>query len=141
MKLFGWKSAGREDSRPVLSRVGSWHGSGGNGGDWGGGYEAQVRAAYLGNVIAQRAVRLVADGLGEAPLRTSSDEIGRLVRVRSGGQALLATLAAQVLLHGNRHSGWIASGWPGSRSGRRGVRMISPAAMRCAAARRATCVR
>ena len=103
MKLFGWKSAGREDSRPVLSRVGSWHGSGGNGGDWGGGYEAQVRAAYLGNAIAQRAVRLVADGLGEAPLSVSSGEIGRLVRVRSGGQALLATLGAQLLLHGNAY--------------------------------------
>ena len=103
MKLFGWKSAGREDSRPVLSRVGSAQACGTWANDWGGGYEAQVRAAYLGNAIAQRAVRLVADGLGEAPLRTSSDEIGQLVRVRSGGQALLATLAAQVLLHGNAY--------------------------------------
>jgi hypothetical protein len=42
----------------------------------------------------------VADGLGEAPLTISSPELERLVRARSGGQALLATLAAQLLLHG-----------------------------------------
>jgi hypothetical protein len=96
MKLFGWKSAGREESRPALSRVGGTRMVG----DATGGYAAQVRAAYLGNAIAQRSVRLVADGLGEAPLTISSPELERLVRARSGGQALLATLAAQLLLHG-----------------------------------------
>jgi HK97 family phage portal protein len=45
----------------------------------------------------------VADGLGEAPLTISSPELERLVRARSGGQALLATLAAQLLLHGNAY--------------------------------------
>jgi HK97 family phage portal protein len=99
MKLFGWKSAGREESRPALSRVGGTRMVG----DATGGYAAQVRAAYLGNAIAQRSVRLVADGLGEAPLTISSPELERLVRARSGGQALLATLAAQLLLHGNAY--------------------------------------
>jgi HK97 family phage portal protein len=99
MKLFGWKSAGREESRPALSRVGGTRMVG----EATGGYAAQVRAAYLGNAIAQRSVRLVADGLGEAPLTISSPELERLVRARSGGQALLATLAAQLLLHGNAY--------------------------------------
>jgi HK97 family phage portal protein len=99
MKWFGWKSAGRGDPRPVLARGWSAY----RGGDAPVGYEAQVRSAYLGNAIAQRAVRLVADGLGEAPLRVSSPEVERLIRMRSGGQALLATLAAQVLLHGNAY--------------------------------------
>ncbi|MEG3126095.1 phage portal protein [Sphingomonas sp. GB1N7] len=99
MKLFGWKSAGRGESRPVLSRVWGTRMVG----EWPASYEAQVRAAYLDNAIAQRSVRLVADGLGEAPLRVSSPEIERLIRTRSGGQALLGTLAAHVLLHGNAY--------------------------------------
>ncbi|MEG3089131.1 hypothetical protein [Sphingomonas sp. PB4P5] len=102
MKLFGRKSAGRDDSRPVLSRVGASRVMA----DWPVSYEAQVREAYLGNAIAQRAVRVVADGLGEAPLTVSSPELEVLVRARSGGQALLATVAAHLLLHGNawRHA-------------------------------------
>ncbi|MFC3581928.1 phage portal protein [Sphingomonas hylomeconis] len=99
MKLFGWKSAGREDLRPALSRVGGARVIG----DWPVRYEAQVREAYLGNAIAQRAVRVVADAIGEAPLAVSSPELARLVRARSGGQALLATVAAQLLLHGNAY--------------------------------------
>jgi len=99
MKWFGWKSAGRGESRPVLSR--GWAAP--VVGTYPAGYAAQVRAAYLDNAIAQRAVRLVADGLGAVPLRVSSPEIERLVRARSGGQALLATLAAQMLLHGNAY--------------------------------------
>ncbi|MEN2786479.1 phage portal protein [Sphingomonas qilianensis] len=99
MKIFGWKSAGRAEVRPVLSRVGASRVIG----DWPMRYEAQVREAYLGNAIAQRAVRVVADGLGEAPLTASSPELEALVRARSGGQALLATVAAQLLLHGNAY--------------------------------------
>jgi hypothetical protein len=60
MKLFGWKAAGRDGARPALSR------SGGSVvsvlGEWPRSYEAQVREAYLGNAIAQRAVKLVAEG-------------------------------------------------------------------------------
>lgn len=99
MKWFGWKSAGRGDPRPVLSR--GWAAR--SVGAYPAGYEAQVRAAYLDNAIAQRAVRLVADGLGAMPLTVSSSEIERLIRARSGGQALLSTLAAQMLLHGNAY--------------------------------------
>lgn len=41
MKLFGWKSAGRDDARPALSRYTSYSTAGL--GDWPSGYEAQVR--------------------------------------------------------------------------------------------------
>ena len=79
MKWFGRKSAGREESRPVLSRVGA-------GvpviGEWPRSYEAQVRDAYLGNAVAQRAVRLVAEGVGAAPVAASSPELAALIDSR-----------------------------------------------------------
>ena len=100
MKLFGWK-AGRDDSRPALefrrsrfaeSVVGEVPVR----------YADQVRALYLRNAIAQRAVRIVADAVGEAPL-VAAPEMLALVQARSGGQALTATVAAHLLLHGNAY--------------------------------------
>jgi len=91
MKLFGWKSAGR-DVRPVLARHGLWMG-GGAGGEWSDDYVAQVRSGYLNNAIAQRSVRLVAQGLASAPVEASSPELLALVAARSGGQALTETVA------------------------------------------------
>ncbi|WP_375382388.1 phage portal protein [uncultured Sphingomonas sp.] len=99
MKLFGWK-AGREVSRPALSRGAVGFG-GGVTGDWPRSYEAQVREAYLGNAVAQRAVRLVAESLGGAPLVASDARLLALVSARTGGPPLLETIAAQLLLHGN----------------------------------------
>jgi len=64
-------------------------------------YEAAIRAGYLQNPVAQRAVRLVAEGVGGAPLSPTDPELARLVAATSAGQALLETLAAQLLLHGN----------------------------------------
>jgi len=101
MKLFGWKSAGR-DVRPVLARHGLWTG-GGAGGEWSDDYTAQVRSGYCHNAIAQRAVRLVSQGLASAPVEASSPELLGLVAARSGGQALLETVAAHLLLHGNAY--------------------------------------
>ncbi|MDO7843737.1 phage portal protein [Sphingomonas immobilis] len=101
MKLFGWKSAGR-DVRPVLARYGLWS-AGGSQTGWDQGYEAQVRQGYLRNPVAQRAVRLVCDGLSGAPVEASSEGLRRLVMARSGGQALIGTVAAQMLLHGNAY--------------------------------------
>ncbi|MEQ1538548.1 MAG: phage portal protein [Sphingorhabdus sp.] len=60
-----------------------------------------MREGYLNNAIAQRAVRLVAEGVASAPLSASDDAALALVNATSGGQALLETLAAQMLLHGN----------------------------------------
>jgi HK97 family phage portal protein len=100
MKWFGRK-AGRVAARPFLLR--GW--SAGAGEPWPRSYEAQVREAYLGNPVAQRAVRLVAEGVGGAVVygleekdrpSTSSE---RAVSLAS--PVLLETAAAQLLLHGN----------------------------------------
>ena len=107
MGWFGRKAAGRDDSRPVLSRVGA---SVPVIGEWPRSYEAQVRDAYLGNAVAQRAVRLVAEGVGAAPVAASSPELAALVASHSGGQGLMETLAAHVLLHGNGYVQLIGDG-------------------------------
>ena len=100
MNWFGLKP-GRDRSRPVLSRVGvaavgSWLN-----GDGVPGYEAQVRAGYCRNAVAQRAVKLVAEAVGGAPLLASDPALTALVGARSSGQPLVETVAAQLLLHGN----------------------------------------
>ncbi len=105
MKWFGRKS-GRDASRPVLSRVGF----GSALGEWPRTYEAQVRDAYLANPIAQRAVKLVSEGVGSAPLTGSDPELVALVTARSGGQGLVETAAAQLLLHGNAYVQILADG-------------------------------
>ena len=97
MKWFG--KAVRGGARPALSRGGL---SAAPIGAWPTGYEAQLREAYAGNPIAQRAVKLVAESVGDAPLAASDAALAALVAARSGGQALLETVAAQLLLHGRR---------------------------------------
>ncbi len=64
-------------------------------------YPVAIREAYLRNPVAQRAVRLVAEGVGAAPLVAADPDITALVSATSAGQALLETLASQLLLHGN----------------------------------------
>jgi HK97 family phage portal protein len=100
MKIFGWKSAGRAQSRPAhlsvpldprFRSVGEWPRS----------YEAQVREGYLENPVAQRAVRLVAEGVASIPLVASNPVARALIVATSAGQSLLETLAVQILLHGN----------------------------------------
>lgn len=59
MKWWFGRKAGR-DARPFLFRWGQG-GAAVAGGEWPRSYEAQVREAYLGNPVAQRAVRLVAE--------------------------------------------------------------------------------
>ncbi|MGH6786799.1 MAG: phage portal protein [Novosphingobium sp.] len=66
-------------------------------------YNAAVRRAYLDNPVAQRAVRLVAEGIGGAPLLPAEPRLAALVSATSAGQALLETLASQLLLHGNAY--------------------------------------
>ncbi len=110
MKLFGWKSAGRASARPVrthapLSAVPL--GIGGAPlailGEWPRSYEAQVRSGYLDNAIAQRAVRLVAEGVASVPLAARASPLTQLVTTTSAGQSLLETVAAHLLLHGNAY--------------------------------------
>jgi HK97 family phage portal protein len=93
MNWFGWKS-GRDGSRPVLARGGA---PGVALGEWPRTYEAQVRDAYGGNAVAQRAVKLVAEAVAGAPLEASDPAIERLV----GALGFLEAVAAQMLLHGN----------------------------------------
>lgn len=66
-------------------------------------YPVAIREAYLRNPVAQRAVRLVAEGIGGAPVRASVPELLALVSETSAGQPLLETLAAHLLLHGNAY--------------------------------------
>ena len=71
-------------------------------GDWPGNYEAQVRAAYMGNPVAQRAVRIVAEGAGGLPVYAEDDaQDAAAALVAACG--LVETVAAQLLLHGNAY--------------------------------------
>jgi HK97 family phage portal protein len=110
MKWFGRKAA-RDAARPFLL------GALGNA-DWPRSYEGQVREAVLSNPVAQRALRLVAEGVGGAPVfamegsasRRHFDKINdpparteRLKRAVSliKSRAVLETVAGHLLLHGN----------------------------------------
>lgn len=109
MKWFGRKS-GREGSRPVLARgAGSLSALG----EWPQSYEAQVREGYAGNPVAQRAVKIVAEGVASAPLAGSDAGLVELVSARCQGQELGAVLAAQLLLHGNAYVQLLGDGTGG----------------------------
>lgn len=64
-------------------------------------YARAVRRGYVDNPVAQRSVRLVAEGIGGAPLLPCDPRLAALVTATSGGQSLLETLSSQLLLHGN----------------------------------------
>ena len=64
-------------------------------------YTSAVRRAYLDNPVAQRAVRLVAEGIGGAPMMPADPALLALVNATSAGQSLLETIASYMLLHGN----------------------------------------
>lgn len=66
-------------------------------------YTCAVSSAYLYNPVAQRAVRLVAEGIGGAPLQPTDPSLAILVSATSAGQSLLETLASHLLLHGNAY--------------------------------------
>ncbi|MXP11028.1 phage portal protein [Pseudoblastomonas halimionae] len=67
-------------------------------------YTRSVRRAWCDNPVAQRAVRLVSESVGGAPLSPVADELASLVTATSAGQSLLETLAAQLLLHGDAYA-------------------------------------
>jgi hypothetical protein len=66
-------------------------------------YNQAVRRAYLDNPVAQRSVRLVAEGIGGAPLGPADPKLIALVQATSAGQSLLETLSCQLLLQGNAY--------------------------------------
>jgi HK97 family phage portal protein len=96
MRWFGRKAA-LEPARPFLQRM-PWLGAAGPPAS----YEAQVREAYLGNAVAQRCVRLVAEAVGSVTVDAEFREApapppaARLVSAQ-----LLETAAMHLLLHGN----------------------------------------
>ena len=102
MNIFGRKSVKAAAvvrlARPMASLLGS-----GIPGEAPRSWESDVREAYLGNAVAQRSVRLVAESVGGAPLLVDDPDLLALVAATSAGQGLLETCAAQLLLHGNAY--------------------------------------
>ncbi len=97
MKFWSRKAA-QPAARPFLSRFSAASAVGAAPS-----YDALLREAYLANAIAARAVRMVAEAVGGAPLAASDPALVALVRRPAAGQALLETLAAQLMLHGNAY--------------------------------------
>lgn len=64
-------------------------------------YGNAVQRSFVENPVAQRAARIVAEGVGSAPLSTGNPQLLHLVNQSSAGQSLLETLALHLLLHGN----------------------------------------
>ncbi len=93
MRLFGKRAA--EAARPALVRSVS----GIAGGEWPRSYDGQVREAYFGNPVAQRAVRIVAEGAAGVPVYAEGEE--QRAAALLGQPGLVETVAAQLLLHGN----------------------------------------
>lgn len=72
-------------------------------------YEGQVRAAYLGNAIAQRAVKVVAESVASAlpVVSPAGHPAARLLATPAPGRTgteLIETLASHLLLHGNAYA-------------------------------------
>lgn len=95
-------------SRPVQTRAPAAWLSGWTSSEAPRGYESLVRAAYLANPIAQRAVRIVAEGAAGAPVLANPAGHPALKLLGGGtsgdsrtGPALVETIAANLLLHGN----------------------------------------
>ena len=105
MNWFGRKSVGRASARPAQSAfpLGVQGLRQPTLGEWPRSYEAQLREGYLDNAVAQRAVRLVAEGVASAPIRSNDDAALALVMATSAGQSLLETVAVHLLLHGNAY--------------------------------------
>ena len=120
MKWWFGRKAGR-DARPFLFRWGQG-GAGVAGGEWPRPYEAQVREAYLGNPVAQRAVRLVAESAASAVVYATQDGVAEAPAAAGDGPpppafgwspspfrgglvtpALIETAVTHLLLHGNAY--------------------------------------
>lgn len=64
-------------------------------------YQSAIQNGFLTNPIAQRAVRIIAEGVGQSPCSCNEPQMTKLVGATSAGQSLIETLAAHILLHGN----------------------------------------
>lgn len=107
MAMFDWLltavKGGRQDRAPLAPvPFGTWgpvfgHTSARRSYD----YRQAVEEGFLANPIAQRSIRIVAEGVGQAPLSCSDPALMKLLTATSAGQSLVETLTAHVLLHGN----------------------------------------
>jgi HK97 family phage portal protein len=73
-----------------------------------GDYAGQVRAAFLSNPVAARAIRMVTEGAGGAPIISDPPDHPALMLLRScgfgaSGPGLIETLVGHLLLHGNAY--------------------------------------
>lgn len=92
-----------KDGRARLMRQSGWTGELSAAGPYiPAGYAERVRAAFVGNPVAQRATRIIADAVAGAPIGGAATAVA-LVAMRSGGQPLLETVALHLLLHGNAY--------------------------------------
>ncbi len=66
-------------------------------------YTRSIREGFVANPVAQRAVRIVVEGVGSAPLLPADETLTGLVTAGSAGQSLIETVAAHLLLHGNAY--------------------------------------
>ena len=73
-------------------------------------YAREVAEAYLANPVAQRSVRIVAEGVGSAPVACDDTRLAKLLARSCGSQPLLEVLAAQLALHGNAYVQLIKDG-------------------------------
>ena len=110
MRWFGRKAA-RAPARPQLTRTPvAWLGLGAS--DVPRSYEVLVREGYERNAFAQRAVRIVAEGAGSAPIncRDGHDAVLGLLNGSSAGRQLTETIATHLTLHGNAYVQTICDG-------------------------------
>ncbi|MGY8974625.1 MAG: phage portal protein [Sphingomonadales bacterium] len=73
-------------------------------------YKREVAEAYLANPVAQRSMRIVAEGVGSAPVACDDARLAKLLAKSCGSQPLLEVLAAQLALHGNAYVQLIKDG-------------------------------
>ncbi len=66
-------------------------------------YASAIQRGFVENPVAQRAVRIVSEGVGSAPVTCSDDRLKALIGTTSAGQSLTETLAMHLLLHGNAY--------------------------------------
>lgn len=67
-------------------------------------YRHALTQAFERNAVAQRAVRIVTEGVASAPLLIEEPQIARLLGKGDSGGALLEMLGAHLLLHGNAYA-------------------------------------
>jgi HK97 family phage portal protein len=66
-------------------------------------YAAQVQSSFASNAVAQRAARLVAEAIADAPIDCDNPAIAPLIAAPSAAQNLLEAVTLHLLLHGNAY--------------------------------------